>query len=243
MMKKTLIVLTLLFFVLPLSACGSNTKTPNHQASKTESKYQPDTALIKKNRETWDKLTKDAEIVKTDDYSGDKIVPTKLSELKGYGPVVKGTVYNLEQMDAPKNMAFTKAKIHIDQVLSGDKKIVGKDYYVVLRGGLTTTDIFYADMNRTREVNHPILVENPQSPLPKIGTQIITVLSKNTLDDGSEFSKILLKSGFTKENSRPIFDEQFSFWIKSKSGEYVLNNPTASTGLEDLTDAINEKYK
>lgn len=242
-MKKTLIVLTLLFFVLPLSACGSNTKTSNHQASKTESKYRPDTALIKKNQAIWDKLTKDAEVVKHNDYSGDSIVPTKLSELKEHGDVIKGTVYNLEQMGAPKNMAFTKAKIHVDQVLSGDKKIVGKDYYVVLRGGLTTTDIFYADMNRTREANHDILVVNPEAPLPKIGTQFITILSKNTLDDGSEFSKILLKSGFTKENSRPIFDEQFSFWVKSKSGDYVLNNPTARTGLEELTDAINEKYK
>lgn len=245
MMKKTLIVLALLVFVLPLSACGVNSGSSSnqHQASKTKPKVKRDEALIKKNQATWVKLTKDAEVVKTDAYSGDSIVPTKLSDLKKAGDIVKGTVYNLEQMDAPKNMAFTKAKIRVDQVLSGDKSLVGKDYYVVLRGGLTTTDVYYADMNRTKEVDHDILVENPEAPLPKIGTQFITVLDKNNLDSGSEYSQILMKSGFTKKNSRPIFDEQFSFWVKDKSGKYILNNPKASTDLEDLTWSINHEFK
>ncbi|KRM14782.1 hypothetical protein [Companilactobacillus nantensis] len=244
MMKKTLIVLTLLVFVLPLSACGLNSKGSNdqHQTSKVKPKVKKDEALIKKNQTIWTKLTKDAEVVKTDAYSGDSIVPTKLSDLKKAGNIVKGTVYNLEQMDAPKNMALTKAKIRIDQVLSGDKSLTGKDYYVVLRGGLTTTDVYYADMNRTKEVDHDILVENPEAPLPKIGTQFITVLDKNNLANGSEYSQILMKSGFTKTNSLPIFDEQFSFWIKDKTGKYVLNNPKASTDLEDLTWDINHNY-
>lgn len=245
MMKKTLIVLALLVFVLPLSACSLNAKDTNNQRqeSKAKPKVKRDEALIKKNQAAWSKLTKDAEVVKTDAYSGDSIVPTKLSDLKKAGDIVKGTIYNLEQMEAPKNMAFTKAKIHVDQVLSGNKSLVGKDYYVVLRGGLTTTDVYYADMNRTKEVDHDILVENPEAPLPKIGTEFITVLDKNSLDNGSEYSQILKKSGFTKNNSRPIFDEQFSFWVKDKSGKYVLNNPKASTDLEDLTWSINHEYR
>ncbi|MFC6176528.1 hypothetical protein ACFQAV_06725 [Companilactobacillus huachuanensis] len=52
-----------------------------------------------------------------------------------------------------------------------------------------------------------------------------------------------MKSGLTKKNSRPIYDEQYSFWIKDKSGDYVLNNPRARAGLEDLTRSINQKYK
>jgi hypothetical protein len=167
---------------------------------------------------------------------------------------IKGTVYNLEQMSAPKNMVWTKATIHIDKVLSGDKSIVGKNYYVVLRGGLTTSDVFYADTNHTKEADHKILVRNPEAPLPQIGTKIITNISKNQQPDGTEYSKILEKSGFTKQKTRVIQNLQYNFWVKAPgTSEYILNNPQIQNkkdtsedylagGLQNLTKEINQEF-
>lgn len=260
-MKRTLIALALLVFVLPLSACGSQAKVSETQSqeAKVQKKAQDDSALIKKNQTKWSQLTKGVETVDGDGFSGDYVsIPMTLKELKKShdksSATIKGTVYNLEQMSAPKNMVWTKATIHIDKILSGDKSIVGKNYYVVLRGGLTTSDVFYADTNHTKEADHKILVRNPEAPLPQIGTKIITNISKNQQPDGTEYSKILEKSGFTKQKTRVIQNLQYNFWVKAPgASEYILNNPQIQNkkdtsedylagGLQNLTKEINQKY-
>lgn len=263
-MKRTLIVLALLVFVLPLSACGSKTKVSETQSQESKvqkqvKKTQDDAALIKKNQAKWAQLTKDVATVDGDGFSGDYVsIPMSLKELKKSdyksSATIKGTVYNLEQMSAPKNMVWTKATIHIDKVLSGDKSIVGKNYYVVLRGGLTTSDVFYADTNHTKEADHKILVGNPEAPLPQIGTKVITQVAKNQAPDNSEYGQNLKKSGFTDKNSREIQNLQYNFWVKAPgASEYVLNNPQIQNkkdtsedylagGLQNLTKEINQKY-
>lgn len=260
-MKRTLIALALLVFVLPLSACGSQAKVSETQSqeAKVQKKVQDDSALIKKNQTKWSQLTKDVETVDGDGFSGDYVsIPMTLKELKKSNykssATIKGTVYNLEQMSAPKNMVWTKATIHIDKVLSGDKSIVGKNYYVVLRGGLTTSDIFYADTNHTKEADHKILVRNPEAPLPQIGAQIITQIAKNQAPADSEYGQNLKKNGFTDKNSREIQNLQYNFWVKALgASEYILNNPQMQNkkdtsedylagGLQNLTKEINQKY-
>jgi len=248
-MRKTLIVLILLVFVLPLSAYSVNSfQGKEHHG-------QISAGLIQKNQKKWHGQIKNADVVHIDDLENDKSgTATSIDELNNHSKsVIKGTVYNLEKMNSPKNMALTKVLVHVDKVISGDKSLNNTTVYLALNGGLVSFDHLYAGTSKSKDFNHEMLVKNDQSPLPSIGSKIITGLIPNTLDKQSEYNNSLKQSGFNVTNSYMIQVPQYNLWIKKKNSQkYILNNPEVHKksvrndelveSLQKLTNRINQKF-
>lgn len=250
-MRKTLIVLALLVFVLPLSAYSVKAldSTVRYQ-SKVELRKTKKT--LQRNQKIWKKLTANADTIRSDGFdSKDEYVSTSLDQLKNHNQaLVKGTVYKLQKMSSPQNMAYTKATIHIDKVISGDKTLQGHNVYVAFSGGLVSFDRWYANMSKPKDINHEIFVKNDEFPLPSIGAKVITGLVPNHLDEATEYNDSLKQSGFTIKNSYALDLPQYNFWIKRPTDKkYKLNNPKIdkknndlTKELQKLTKQINQKY-
>ncbi|KRO00054.1 hypothetical protein IV57_GL002070 [Companilactobacillus kimchiensis] len=219
---------------------------------KQTSNVQKSATIIKKNQNLWNKQLRKADVIHRDGFdSDDGYVGTSMDQLKNHNKAfIKGTVYNLQKMNSPKNMAYTKATIHIDKVLSGDKSLQGKNIYVVFDGGLVSFDHWYANMSKPKDFDHEMLVKNDEFPLPSIGTKIITGLVPNQLDQPLEYNDSLKQSGFTVKNSYALDVPKYNFWVKKTGTEkYILNNPkvrkktdSLSKDLQKLTVEINQKY-
>ena len=246
-------VLALLVFVLPLSAYSVNALRSSHQ-SKT-SHVQSSESVIKKNKKAWKKHIAKVDVIHSDDSSRDNMfIATSMEQLDNHSKaVIKGTVYNLEKMNSPKNMAYTKASIHVDKVLSGDKTLKHQTIYVPLKGGLVSFDHWYANMSKPKDFDHEMLVKSEEFPLPNIGSEVIAGLVPNHVDEPSDYHESLKQSGFTLDNSYEIVVPQYDFWVK-KSGDkkYSLNNPKMRKksaedeelvkGLNGITKEINHKF-
>ncbi|MQS75265.1 hypothetical protein [Companilactobacillus halodurans] len=252
-MKKTLIALILLVFVLPLSVFGIKTLQGSIKPQAKE--IGRPNLVIKKNQNIWKKRIVNADVIKSDGFNnGKSYVGTTMDQLDNHSKaVIKGTVYNLQRMNSPKNMAYTKATIHIDKVLSGDTQLKGKNIYIAFEGGLVSFDHWYANMSKPKDFDHEMLVKNEEFPLPDIGSKIIAGLVPNHLDEATDYNMALKQSGFTIHNSYMIDVPQYNFWIKRPDADkYVLNNPKAlkksndrpnlAAALEKLTTEINQKY-
>lgn len=252
-MRKTLmVILVLLVFVLPLSAYSINVLKNSQQK---QSSHIQSTTTIRQNQLSWKKQIKNADVIDSDEFEGgNSFVATSLDQLKNHSKsVIKGTVYKLDKMNSPKNMAYTKASVHIDQVISGDESLKNKTVYLALVGGLVSFDHWYANVNRPKDLNHEMLVKNEQAPLPKIGSRIITGVIPNTIDEPTDYNEALRQSGFTISNSYAIDNLKYNFWVKNRnSKKFILNNPKArkqtmkndnlAEALENLTSEINKKY-
>ena len=265
-MKKSLIVIALLALVLPLSACSAKTSQdtePQHQAAKPDPKVV-NKSLVKKNRQNWDKKVKGTELIHVNNFTGDYIgMPKTLNDLlkvkdPGYA-LVKGTIYNLESMTAPKNMAFTKASIKVNQVLGGSKSSLGKVINLQLYGGLISSDVYYADMDRPVEANHELLVQNDAAPLPSIGSKVIICIvpfvAKKTKTSSIVMTDGMKKSGFVEGTAYDLDRmNQRNIWVKEPGADkYVMSSAMIQDKQEDdgentaqmyqdLTNEINEKY-
>lgn len=248
-MRKTLMILTLLVFVLPLSAYSVNTiKNSLHHDSNTSC------ITIKENQRKWRRQTAKANIIHSEGNGREKVpVGISLDDLKNYNQaVIEGTIYNLEKMRSPQSMAYTKASVHIDKVISGDKSLKNKIVYLALNGGLVSFDDWYSE-SKHKAYGHNMLVKNDEFPLPIIGSKIITGLIPNNLDEPIELNNDLKRSGFTSKNSFTINTPQYNFWVKGPNAkEYRLNNPTLRKkningdylveSLQQLTKEINRKF-
>jgi len=254
-MRKTLMILALLVFVLPLSAYSVDALKHSNINQNQVGTVQTPAQIIKKNQRAWKKLTSKADIIKSDEFeSKDDFIATSLTQLQNHSKsTIKGTVYNLQKMNSPKNMAYTKVTVHVDKVLTGDKDLKGKNIYLALPGGLVSFDHWYANMNKPKDFDHEMLVKNEEAPLPNIGSKIITGLTPNSLDEPSDYSDALKQSGFTIKNSYAVSDPRYNLWIKrSTASEFILNNPvirkkdskksSLAKALRSLTTEINQEY-
>jgi len=245
-MKRTLIILATVIFVLPLTAWM-------HTSGSNISNNQP--AIIRKNSRTWKKEISDLPIIKSDGL-GDSggYIAQSMQQLKSVNDsVINGTVYSLERMESSKNLAFTRATVHVDKVISGDKELKGKNIQMVLNSGITSTSCWYADKNQTREADHDILVQYSEFPLPEIGSKIILGISSEVKNETTPYNEGLKQSGLHLKKSYIVNMPEFNLWIKdSKDRKYRLNNPKANEKLKankemkrkitKLTDELNQKY-
>lgn len=251
-MRKTLmIVLGLLVFVLPLSAYSSVLKRSTVRQEQTGLRSSK---IIRKNQLNWRRQTAKADVIESDELNKSDFVAISMDQLKNHSKsVIKGRVYNLQKMVSPKNMAYTKATIHIDKVISGDKALQGHNVYVALAGGLVSFNHWYANMNHPKDYDREVLVNNEEAPLPQIGSQVITGLIPNPIDESSDYNASLKQSGFTINNSYAADNLQYNFWVKNKNQKkFVLNNPQIrkkaaenndlTKSLNKLTSEINKRY-
>jgi len=248
-------VLATLVFILPLTACKSNTTSKVTSAPKTQQINNSQSAVISRNKKIWKKEIKDIPVVKTNQHGDNRgKISSSLSELtKVNGSVIKGTIVNLTRMDNAKNVALTKSTIHVDSVISGDKKLQGKNIQMALNSGITTTSSWYADKNQTREAEHDILVQYAQAPLPAIGSKIIVGMKLADKSESSPYNKSLKQSGFDYKKTYVAAMPELNLWIKN-SGEkdFHLNNPATDKRLKSdielkqeitkLTQELNQKY-
>ena len=247
-MRKTLMtVIALLVFVLSLSACSADTV---HQSTdlKLEKRAKSPSVIINKNQKKWSKNTSHIPVIRSDAQHFDDRghVAQSMYQLKNVNKaVIKGTIYNLEQMNSPEDLAFTKATVHIDQVISGDESLKNKTVYLTLNGGITSSD--------HKGSNHEMFVKYDEFPLPKIGSQIIVGLLPTQLDEPTEYNQAVKQSGFNNKNFYIVNMPQFNFWVKGENDDkYHLNNPKVKKSLisdldmraaiVQLTKEINQKY-
>jgi len=253
-MKKTLIVLMTLIFVLPLSAC-SVSGLMHSIGSDLVDKDTDQVAIIKKNSQVWEKEIAGMQVVESDEHGDSRgRIASSMTELKKSSKsVIQGTIINFEKMNNPKNVAYTKATIHIDDVISGDKQLKGQNIQMALNSGITSTTKWFADKNQTREVAHDILVQYDEFPLPKIGTKIIVGIDPAAKDEPSPYNMALKRSKFDYQKSYVAIMPEYNLWIKKSSDrKYHLNNPKVAEklksnvkmkqGLTKLTETINQKY-
>jgi len=253
-MRKTLMILALLVFVLPLSAYSVNALKNSNSNRQVEMMQSP-AKIVNKNQKAWNKLIAKADVINSDEFeSKDDFAASSLTQLQNHSKsTIMGTIYNLQKMNSPENMAYTKVTVHVDKVLTGDKDLKGKNIYLALPGGLVSFDHWYANMSKPKDFDHEMLVKNDEAPLPTIGSKIITGLIPSSLDEPSEYNDALKQSGFTNKNYSAISDPRYNLWIKKKgSKNFVLNNPvlrkkadkkgSLAKSIQKLTDEINREY-
>lgn len=247
-MKKILMILSTLILVLPLSACGINNQS---------SKVDKQTEIVQKNKKQWNKQIADLQVENQKGLKNSSaFIPTSMEKLKqGNANVIQGTVYNLQKMKSPENMAYTKATIHVDKVISGDKSLKGKNVFTSVDGGITTANNFYKNMNQTREANHNILVQFQEFPTPKVGAKVIVGISPvEKLNANNSYDQTLKNNKFNLAKTYYLQNVQYGLWVKNpKDDKYHLNNPlelkrlskdlSTKNGIEKLTIELNQKFK
>lgn len=175
-MKKTLMLLFTLVFVLPLSACSSGSVSSIN------------TVITKKNLNTWQQLTAQLPVVQASKEGSNQ--GFTIADSIGKESVIEGTVYNLKKLNVKANHAHTRVSVHVDKVINGDKNLQNKVIDLVFDGGITTTNSWYKNKNQTREANHHIMVEYNQNQLPKIGSKV--VVEVNPVDSNDESGNLEL---------------------------------------------------
>lgn len=238
-MKKILIALIALIFILPLAACGNMSED----------------AAIKGNTSKWNKAISDLEVVKTDKYGNDRgYIARTMKELKKVNEsVIQGTIYDMSKIVNLNNGTYTKVTVHVDKVISGKKSLQGKKIVLVMNGGITTTNSWYKNQNQTRETNHDILVQYNEAPLPTVGSKIIGGITTIEKTEPTIYMKTIKKNNLANTNTYNLGMPAFNYWIKdSKDKQYHLNNPKAGAELKaspkmaksikNLTDELNQKY-
>lgn len=251
-MKKTLPILTLLLAIVTISACTNNSQSEN-ASSQTESSIvsQPKDNVtqdeIKTNKTNWENGISSLKVVhdksSISDYAS---FPTKLANLKKNNDyVISGTVTNLETMTDNNQAPMTKATIMVDNVLSGNGKLKKHEIKVIFNGGITTND-------KSKQV----FVEKSDTPIPSIGSKIITGITSNRSGDtDKEYAKYLKKNHLGGSDSFAISVPEYNLWIyDNNSHKYVLNNPQLigkkvsysnednAKKLKKLTKQINQNF-
>lgn len=242
-MKKILIIIMTLITVVNLVACG-----------KTSSKQ---TAMIEQNSKKWEQQIEDMQTISyngQDQMFSPGFIAQSMGQLQKVNPyVVRGTVYELSKMDNPDNVAFTKVKFHVDEVISGEKNLKNQTIYLAMQSGITTTNKWYHNQNQTREADHEIFVKYGEFSLPKIGSQMIIGLRPTNKKEPTKYIKAMKMSNFDFEKSYDIGMPEYNTWIKNPGDQqFHSNNPKAEQklktnskmkqGIDNLTKELNQKY-
>lgn len=231
-MKRLTVLVALLSFIL-LAGCGTKQSPTNSSIDQ-----QQRTKLITKNQKSWNQKVKAAQQVEYFKWSDASSIPYQynddidMARLKsGNQSVIKAQVINLQPEKDRYMETETKATIYVEKVISGDKKLQGKMIKTEFSEGLAQAKyrftMFEGEYVGQSEygVNDPktmTYTENPNKPIPKIGSQIIVGISRYK-PETKDRAKMYQKYGLTSKNFYVINNPEVTFWIKSK-GKYKLNN-------------------
>lgn len=222
-MKKIIPLATLLVIFLGISACSNQTKSDN-AASKSETAIvnKPEQTVskstIKQNKARWDKETKSLKLVHDKTSVSDLATfPKDLKSLKKNNDyVISGTVINLQKMTDNNQSAMTKATILVDRVISGNEKLSKHKIKVTFNGGITKN-----------KKSQKVFVQKNSTPIPTIGSKIITGVNTNYKDDADDKQAAYLKeNNLGGSDSFEISVPEYNLWVKNKHDKkYSLNNP------------------
>ncbi|WP_099974364.1 hypothetical protein [Lactobacillus terrae] len=263
-MKKFTIILLVIVFILPISACSNkNTaKNSNEQNPKIEMK-----SLISKNNKNWKSKVKSTKVEYTQSAESlYPLIPKNLEDFKTLdSTVIEGTILNLEEMYGAKNTATTKATIQVNEIISGKEKVQGQIIHVIFRGGFTSVKDLYdgfADKARANgatfdpESSEKVYIEYQDDPMPEIGSKIITGINPNRSDGFNDiYDKYLLANGLGGKDSYSVSVPEYNIWIKAPNADkFIINNPelnkmkgadsenSLAQQLNQLTVKFNSKY-
>ncbi len=243
-MKKSITLMLLFLSILPLSACGL-VKQVGKEANPPKNMSSEEKQTVDKNSQHWNDKIENAKI-ETSSYDGQDdydLIPTSMKELKQYNDVlIKGTVYNLQEMKGVDNDAYTKVSVFVNKVISGNKNLQGK----IINFSLNSGFIYKPDQ---KKYNYDKRIE---TPMPPIGSQIITGLTPRKIYPKSTDSvdKFFIENDAAGKYAFNLNNPVNNLWIK-KDGQkqFHLNNPNLnaeqkddwySTKLLELTKKINQ---
>lgn len=232
--------------VLTLIGCSRNSKMNNESANQsyyTESKVKS----IHSNRTAWNRKVASAEkrepLKYTEELQKHDITLKSLDEYrKNKVILVQGTVLNL-QTGNQSIIPTTKIIIHVDNVLSGDKKLLNTNLKFFTEGGLIPKNNYSTPDGQSPENNGKMVyVTRSKYPLPAIGGKVVISLKKSKIDYGGKADKI--------KQFDPLNVEE-EYWVyNSKMKKYVINDKLIQNldekeksqfkSLFKLTDEINK---
>lgn len=234
-MKKVVLIVALLNILL-LAGC-SNANNSQNEALKLEQRQR--NKKIKHNRKIWTEKVSKAKNINNAEY--DKyvtIVPKgyndedmTLNRLKnGNQLLVVAQVVNLQPELGRLWLNETKATIHVERVISGDRSLKNHNILTEFSGGLNQAkDYFVSPEGKyvgTQQGFKPqtlIYSTNLTVPMPNIGQRIIVGLKKYQPDNQSQ-QKFYRKYGLTPKNFYVINNPEVTYWV-AKNGQFKLNNP------------------
>lgn len=246
MIKKIIICSMIIFCVLPIIACS--TQSQKLPSTKEDSSLKTE---IRSNKKKWNNKVKN---VPTVDYARlnsitdsieDNHLNFSLQLVKGLkdsnltestffkkNTVINATVINFNEMKGKVIGPTTEVTILVNKVLSGRKSLEGRTIKTEFRGGLTKVEYLYTDPEGNyygenygfNDPNAKVYAYSPAFPVPKIGSKIVTqVVNFSTVSKGQrENYKNMYK--LTPKNFYPMSDPYVLFWIK-KGNKYQPNNP------------------
>lgn len=221
--------------VLTLIGCSRNSKINNESANQsyyTESKVES----INSNRTAWNRKVASAEkrepLKYTEELPKHDITLKSLGEYrKNKAILVQGTVLNL-QTGNQSIIPTTKIIVHVDNVLSGNKKLLNTNLKFFTEGGLIPKNNYSAPDGQSPENNgKTVFVKRSKYPLPSIGGKVVIALNKSKIDYGGKKDKI-------KQFDPLNVDEEY--WVyNSKMKKYVINNKS----IRNLDENEKSKFK
>lgn len=235
-MKKFFLIIALLSIFL-LAGCNSanSSKTEELKLEQAQRNKQ-----IKHNRKVWVEKVSKAKNINNPEY--DKYVTTvpkgytdenmTLGRLKnGNQLLVVAQVVNLQPELGRLWLNETKATIHVEHVISGDKSLANHNLQTEFSGGLNRAKNYFVSpegkyVGTQQGFKNPkelIYSTNPTVPMPSIGQRIIVGLKKYQPDNKAQ-QQAYQKYGLTPKNFYTINNPEVTYWAEQK-GQFKLNNP------------------
>jgi len=237
---KSWIFLVIILSAVLLSGCSQKTvSNDRNKSTNIETKIRPQTQI--QNRKTkWDRSVSKVRTVErpffniSRNYDGITFDQFKYNNTY----VVEATILDFHKIKWVANMPKTKMTVRIDRVISGNKSIEGKRLYLNFPGGFARERDIYTSSKGTISTTDPdkiIFYKIPNTPLPEIGSKIITGLRNDVKHVKQQFDSLY------------ISDVEHTFWVK-RNRKFELNNPafqTANRSLDifKLTDELNKNIK
>lgn len=266
--KTVLVISVFLLMILSISGCSFSKKSQS--SSNEDTKLQQ---ILKTNQKSWSNQIKDVpkvtppggedgkESVESDhlNFSNQMVKGLNNSSfdanlLNSNKNVIEGTVINLEEMK-DKLGTTTKATVLVDKVLSGENSLKGKKIKTEFGGGLNKTEYVYSDVEGNYlgdkygydSPNTRVYVNDPNFPMPKIGSKFVTQIQKYSGRDKIQTKNYKEKYQLTPNNFYIIKDPYVLFWVE-KNGKYELNNPIfknskTDSNLDKITKQINKRIQ
>lgn len=226
-MKKIWGILAIIAVFVTLISCSNGAhKTYN---SKKDTENASLKHKVKVNRKHWNKMISEAVIEYLPSGTNfDDTFPTNWHDFKNKNDyVVEGTIVNYEKMEHQQLMIQTKATIHVDKVLNGNKTL--EHQYIVTTvpmGFAFTNDVKASVEGKTEAKNTEVLYKQTSFPLPKVGDKIITGIKSNKkkFEKNRSFKKDMAKYNLDGSDSYMITEPNYNFWVEDKQKKFVINN-------------------
>lgn len=244
-MKKSILLVMLLFLVMPLAACAGKIQADSENSKNLKTVSNSPTEIQSKSDKQDQKHPKEESVSNYANYGAglEQVQANGLlinggpdtltfDQLKQDGTVVKGTVIALFRMKNPENVAYTKTVVKVDQVISGNEALKDQVIYFAWAGGVTSSKSWYhyLDKNKYNENDHEIFVEYKENPLPKVGTQLVIPIQDSMAISmtGSVFQQAVMSNKFDLSKTYDASYPQYYLWSKYPGEKkFHLNNPLA----------------